>query len=364
MAKTTQNRCLESLGPNCRIDVGNPQMGQNGSDVFNIHSNTQNGDKCVIGQSEGGITHIYGDRTIEIIGGEHNPEGSVDVFITGLKGTIVINALENGDVCVKGRNINLQAKEDINITAGNNITIQAKNTLYLGPGKKGYCKFTETTKKPNWHAICGYQENLLGRAGLGLRAESLFNVAAAAAAGGIGGPLASAAVSAVSQAGGSALSSLPSGGVVSAATGAISAATGGGGLGDIASSALGAATGGGGLGDIASSALGAVGGGDIVGAVTKGAGIVGAASNVLGGGGLAPGAVLSNIGGQIVGDALPGSLVGTAGEVLGNPVGTASDLLGVPFGGLSQDAVGEAVDQALEDARDNLPIDPTDVLDF
>ena len=344
MAKTTQNRCLESLGPNCRIDVGNPQMGQNGSDVFNIHSNTQNGDKCVIGQSEGGITHVYGDRTIEIVGGEHNPEGSVDIFITGLKGSIVINALENGDVCVKGRNINLQAKEDINITAGNNITIQAKNTLYLGPGKKGYCKFTETTKKPNWHAICGYQENLIGRAGLGLRAESLFNVAAAAVSGGIGGPLATAAVSAATEMGASAVGSLPGGGVVSAATGAL--------------------TGGGGLGDIASSALGAVGGGDIVGAVTKGAGIVGAASNVIGGGGLAPGAVLSNIGGQIVGDALPGSLVGTAGEVLGNPVGTASDLLGVPFGGLSQDQVGEAVDQALEDARDNVPIDPTDVLDF
>lgn len=343
MAKTTQNRCLESLGPNCRIDVGNPQMGQNGSDVFNIHSNTQNGDKCVIGQSEGGITHIYGDRTIEIIGGEHNPEGSVDIFITGLKGTIVINALENGDVCVKGRNINLQAKEDINITAGNNITIQAKNTLYLGPGKKGYCKFTETTKKPNWHAICGYQENLLGRAGLGLRAESLFNVAAAAATGGIGGPLASAAVSAATEMGASAVGSLPGAGVVSAATGAI--------------------TGGGGLGDIASSALGAVGGGDIVGAVSKGAGIVGA-TNVLTGGGLAPGAVLSNVAGQVVGDALPGSLVGTAGEVLGNPVGTASDLLGVPFGGLSQDQVGEAVDQALEDAQNNVPIDPTDVLDF
>ena len=334
MAKTTQNRCLESLGPNCRIDVGNPQMGQNGSDVFNIHSNTQNGDKCVIGQSEGGITHVYGDRTIEIVGGEHNPEGSVDIFITGLKGSIVINALENGDVCVKGRNINLQAKEDINITAGNNITIQAKNTLYLGPGKKGYCKFTETTKKPNWHAICGYQENLIGRAGLGLRAESLFNVAAAAATGGIGGPLATAAVSAATEMGVSAVSSLPGAGVVSAVTG------------------------GGGLGDIASSV---VGGGDIVGAVTKGAGIVGA--NVLTGGGLAPGALVSNIADNVVQN-IPGSLVGTAGEVLGNPVGAASDLLGVPFGGLSQDQVGEAVDQALEDARDNVPIDPTDVLDF
>ena len=342
MAKTTQNRCLESLGPNCRIDVGNPQMGQNGSDVFNIHSNTQNGDKCVIGQSEGGITHVYGDRTIEIVGGEHNPEGSVDIFITGLKGSIVINALENGDVCVKGRNINLQAKEDINITAGNNITIQAKNTLYLGPGKKGYCKFTETTKKPNWHAICGYQENLLGRAGLGLRAESLFNVAAAAATGGIGGPLATAAVSAATEMGASAVGSLPGAGVVSAATGAVSAVTGGGGLGDMASSAIGA--------------------------VSGGSGIIGAATNVLSGGGLAPGAILSNVAGEVVGD-IPGSLVGTAGEVLGNPVGTVAELTGIadPGSNLSQaaqDAFGDSLDEALQEAQDNVPINPSDYLDF
>ena len=57
--------------------------------------------------------------------------------------------------------------------------------------------------------------------------------------------------------------------------------------------------------------------------MTKGAGIVGAGSNVIGGGGLGPGAVLSNIGGQVVGDTV-GSLVGTAGEVLGSPAPLAS----------------------------------------
>ena len=183
-------RSLESFSPNVRLDTGNPQMGQNGSDVYNLYANTESGDKSVIGMTEGGITHVYGDRTIEIVGGEKNPEGSVDIFITGLHGSIVINALENGDVCIKGRNIHMEAKEDITIKAGNNIKIQAKNILELGPGKKGYCKFTETTKRPNWHAICGYQENLIGRAGLGLRAASLFNSAAsltAVAAGGVAG---------------------------------------------------------------------------------------------------------------------------------------------------------------------------------
>ena len=340
MAKTTQNHFKDSLGPNCRLEAGNPQMGQNGSDVWNLFGNTQDGDKCVIGQSEGGITHVYGDRTIEIVGGQKNPEGSVDIFITGLHGSIVINALENGDVCIKGRNIHMEAKEDITIKAGNNIKIQAKNILELGPGKKGYCKFTETTKRPNWHAICGYQENLVGRAGLGLRAESLFNVGAGLAAV-TGGPVAAAAANVVGGVVASGVSDLASGKI----PGPASLAT-----------------------NLASSALSSVPGGELIGKVAQGQGIVGAATNVLKAGGLAPGAVLSNIAGNVVQD-IPGSLVGTAGEVLGNPVGAATDLLGIadPGSNLSQAAqaaFGDSVDQALEDALDNLPIDPTDVLDF
>ena len=117
-------RSLESFSPNVRLDTGNPQMGQNGSDVYNLYANTETGDKSIIGMTEGGITHVYGDRTIEIVGGQKNPEGSVDVFITGLHGSIVINALENGDVCIKGRNIHMEAKEDII-----NRVREAKGTL-------------------------------------------------------------------------------------------------------------------------------------------------------------------------------------------------------------------------------------------
>ena len=237
-------RSLESFSPNVRLDTGNPQMGQNGSDVYNLYANTESGDKSVIGMTEGGITHVYGDRTIEIVGGEKNPEGSVDIFITGLHGSIVINALENGDVCIKGRNIHMEAKEDITIKAGNNIKIQAKNILELGPGKKGYCKFTETTKRPNWHAICGYQENLVGRAGLGLRAESLFNVGAGLASLAAGGPIASAAASAVGGVVASGVSDLASGKI----PGPASLAT-----------------------NLASSALSSVPGGELIGKVCTGA---------------------------------------------------------------------------------------------
>ena len=336
-------RSLESFSPNVRLDTGNPQMGQNGSDVYNLYANTESGDKSVIGMTEGGITHVYGDRTIEIVGGEKNPEGSVDIFITGLHGSIVINALENGDVCIKGRNIHMEAKEDITIKAGNNIKIQAKNILELGPGKKGYCKFTETTKRPNWHAICGYQENLVGRAGLGLRAESLFGSAAGLASLAAGGPLASAAASAVGSVATSAVSDLASGKV----PGPASLAT-----------------------NLASSALSSVPGGELIGQVAQGQGIVGAASeaaNILSGG-LAPGAIASNIAGNVVQD-IPGSLVGTAGEVLGNPVGAVAELTGIadPGSNLSQaaqEAFGDSLDEALQEAQDNAPINPSDYLDF
>ena len=237
----------------------------------------------------------------------------------------------------------MEAKEDITIKAGNNIKIQAKNILELGPGKKGYCKFTETTKRPNWHAICGYQENLVGRAGLGLRAESLFGSAAGLASLAAGGPLASAAASAVGSVATSAVSDLASGKV----PGPASLAT-----------------------NLASSALSSVPGGDLIGKVTEGQGIVGAASqaaNILSGG-LAPGAIASNIAGNVVQN-IPGSLVGTAGEVLGNPVGAVAELTGIadPGSNLSQaaqEAFGDSLDEALQEAQDNVPINPSDYLDF
>ena len=120
--------------------------------------------------------------------------------------------------------------------------------------------------------------------------------------------------------------------------------------------------------NLASSALSSVPGGELIGKVAQGQGIVGAATNAnILSGGLAPGAIASNIAGNVVQN-IPGSLVGTAGEVLGNPVGAATDLLGIADPGsnlsLAQAAFGDSVDQALQDALDNVPIDPTDVLDF
>ena len=77
-------------------------MGDNGSVVYDLYANTESGDVC-LGMTQGGITHIYNDRTIEIVGGGiSGTEGGVDIFITGKQGSIV-TAMENGDVRIKWR---------------------------------------------------------------------------------------------------------------------------------------------------------------------------------------------------------------------------------------------------------------------
>ena len=90
-------------------------------------------------------------------------------------------------------------------------------------------------------------------------------------------------------------------------------------------------------------------------------------ANVLSGG-LAPGAIASNIAGNVVQN-VPGSLVGSVGEVLGNPVGAVAELTGIadPGSNLTQaasDAFGESLDEALEEAQDNVIDKPIRLLGF
>lgn len=65
-----QGRSLTSFGPKFRIDMNNPQMGCNGTDVYNLYSVTDSKDVFISGLSEGGNCKIYNDRSIEIIAGQ------------------------------------------------------------------------------------------------------------------------------------------------------------------------------------------------------------------------------------------------------------------------------------------------------
>jgi len=130
-AQNWQRRQYETFSPNFRIDTGNPSMGYNGADVYNLYANTDSGDVSLVGMTQGGMFHIYNDRTIEIIAGQKSEETGVDIKITGKNGDIWITAEKNGQVRIRGANIVVDADENLTLKAGNNIKINAGNKLDL-----------------------------------------------------------------------------------------------------------------------------------------------------------------------------------------------------------------------------------------
>jgi hypothetical protein len=113
------------LGPNFGLDIRNPQLGLDGPDVYSFYATTDNGDQHSFGVTNGsGLFHIYNDKSIEIVAGQTN-SGGVDIQITGKNGDICITAEKNGNIRIRGKNITLDADQDVNISAGRNVNINA-----------------------------------------------------------------------------------------------------------------------------------------------------------------------------------------------------------------------------------------------
>ena len=126
-----EERFFTSWGPNFRIDSGNPQMGISGEHVYTMYGVTNAKDQSSIGLDQSGLFSISNDRDIHITAGKKNDTEGVDIALTSFDGDIALTCLKNGSVRLKGRNIILDALEDIDIVAGRNISITAGSTLKL-----------------------------------------------------------------------------------------------------------------------------------------------------------------------------------------------------------------------------------------
>ena len=128
-------RTIDSRSPKFRIDVANPEMGAEGADVYKIYAVTDDKDVNLCSLSEGGKYKIHNDKSIEIVAGMNNTEGGVDIVIAGMKGDVLITAMRDGQVKIKGANIVLQADEDIDLIAGRNINVNGKAKVLLKGNK-------------------------------------------------------------------------------------------------------------------------------------------------------------------------------------------------------------------------------------
>ena len=126
MTANWEKRSLHSFGSNFRIDVCNPQTTTAGSQIYELYGvSDKEEDINLVGFGENGNFHIYNDRTIEIVGGQKATSSGVDILIQGKNGDVCINADRNGRVRIRGKNITLQADEDVDIVAGRNVNLKS-----------------------------------------------------------------------------------------------------------------------------------------------------------------------------------------------------------------------------------------------
>jgi len=121
--KNYEARLYETWGPKCRFDVNNPDIGIDGKSVYQLYAFNDDNDKHLETFNETGSYKILNDRGIEIAAGAKGSEGNVDICITGTGGDIWITAMKNGTVKIKGKNIMIEALEDVDIKAGRNINL-------------------------------------------------------------------------------------------------------------------------------------------------------------------------------------------------------------------------------------------------
>ena len=347
MTANWEKRSLHSFGSNFRIDVCNPQTTTAGSQIYEIYGVTdKEEDVNLVGLGENGNFHIYNDRTIEIVGGQKATSSGVDILIQGKNGDVCINADRNGRVRIRGKNITIQADEDVDIVAGRNVNLKSGSGRTLISGN--------TLEKT------GLQGNLLESAEQWATRVFEDTGLPAGAFSALLSPF-----SGITDLAGSLLSSpdLFSGLVDGAIGSAISGVTGG--LGGLAGGALGGLTGS--LGDLAGGALGGLtdgltgGLGDLAGGVVDGA--LGGLSGGLGG--IADGALGGLTGGltDIAGD-FTGGLVDGLTDGVSNLTGGLSESVGDFMGFDLNQTVGGVVNNTTSNLLGDLTSDLNDSIDF
>ena len=124
-----QKRQYDSFGPHFRIETANPELGLVGNVAYNLYGYSDSKDVSNLGMMGDGQFQIMADQCITIAGGASVEGGGLCINIVGTKGDVAISAERNGDVRIKGRNIFLDASENIELTTGGKIELDSAEML-------------------------------------------------------------------------------------------------------------------------------------------------------------------------------------------------------------------------------------------
>ena len=131
MSKGNDARVLDVFGPNLLIETNGP-VGLGGGAAYQIYSVNDKDYKWQQALHQSGLATMEADGSLEIQTGSKNKEGDVSYVAMAHNGDMAITA-ENGWVRIYGRNIVLQAADELHLQ-GNTVKIgnKANETLIFG----------------------------------------------------------------------------------------------------------------------------------------------------------------------------------------------------------------------------------------
>ena len=130
MASKSESRVLDVFGPNFLIETNGP-VGVGGGIAYQIYSVTDKDYKWQQALHQSGLATMEADGSLEIQTGAKNKEGDVSYVAMAHNGDMAITA-ENGWVRIYGRNIVLQAADELHLQ-GNTVKVgnKANETFIL-----------------------------------------------------------------------------------------------------------------------------------------------------------------------------------------------------------------------------------------
>ena len=131
MSKGNDARVLDVFGPNLLIETNGP-VGVGGGVAYQIYSVNDKDYKWQQALHQSGLATMEADGSLEIQTGRKNKEGDVSYVAMAHNGDMAMTA-ENGWVRIYGRNIVLQAADELHLQ-GNTVKVgnKANETLILG----------------------------------------------------------------------------------------------------------------------------------------------------------------------------------------------------------------------------------------
>ena len=157
-----ESRLTDTYGPKYSLDVNNPQMGENGTNVFLQRAATDNEVRQFCALDESGKYMLHNEGDVEIIAGK-KVNGEIGINIASQKANIAITCTGDGDILIKGSSVVIQAREDISLKAGRNISLNAPQTINLSANKVQANGKSGNIMKAIFHVMGGGGGSFVGR---------------------------------------------------------------------------------------------------------------------------------------------------------------------------------------------------------